>query len=277
MTEQSLSIANVVTCPQCKYSVFPSFLLFRKLPEDFEANLQDILFNILNCRMSEVDRRVLRHYFVTKWNKSKKIIPYRKCLGGNSRDESIDHCLSVLTTACTESNSHVIKTIRFLLHMSEPFLHRDPTVKFILYVRDPRGTILSRWDLEKKRNQSRKDHLLEADALCRRLLYDHQEFQRLKEEYPDNFYMVRYEELSTEPITSVSKLYAFLGRNVPTEVLNWIPENTNSASNKTGGLATGHRNSSAVASRWKWALTTDEKALITSQCGEILKLYSYPL
>ncbi|ELU06613.1 hypothetical protein CAPTEDRAFT_168664 [Capitella teleta] len=249
----------------------------RELPGSFSKALRDTLSNILNCRLSEVSQKVLKHYFVTKMDKSKKMAPYRECLNGSNNHEKVKTCLPKLQTKCVTSSLRVIKTIRYLVHMTDDLLKQDPTVKVIHYVRDPRGILLSVWELEKKRGISYDEQMQHASTLCQRLHVDSKAFQRLKTLHPDNFYQQRYEDLSNEPEKFTKDIFRFLDVVYPPSVSDWIEKNTRVDGGRVGGMSVIKRNSSAVASRWHTVLSAEEQMIITSECSQVLKDYKYSI
>ena len=48
-----------------------------------------------------------------------------------------------------------------------------------------------------------------------------------KKYFRDRFYLLRHEDLLNDPVTSLSKLYELMGRDVPDKVLEWAKNNIN--------------------------------------------------
>ena len=182
-----------------------------------------------------------------------------------------------MKSECLATSVRAIKTIRFLMYMSEAVLKKDPTIRFILYVRDPRGTILSRWGIEthlrKKNVYAQRQHALE---LCTRMQHDFDVYQQLSVKYPGHFLLVRYEDLALYPHETSKFIYNSLGRTVPLSVDKWINGHTHSTKKVKAVLGT-NRNSSAVAERWRTDMTQKEQTIITSQCKRLLRTLGYPL
>ncbi|ELT99993.1 hypothetical protein CAPTEDRAFT_212615 [Capitella teleta] len=247
---------------------------FREANKDLQDKFQEIMYDILSCNITHLDQHVMQHYFVRKWRKSVKLIPYQKCLDDDVTEARIRSCGTIPQAYCETSQVRVIKTIRYLVGMSEILLAKDPSIKFINYVRDPRGTTKSIMDLEGKNVNETSTNIR---ALCNRLYANHMEYERLKVKYPDNFYELRYEDLSASPKKEAADLYNFLGMELPRDIESWIRDNTNASNFKFGGLDTMNRNSAAISSRWHDGLTGDDLILITKHCTKALTAHHYTL
>jgi hypothetical protein len=119
--------------------------------------------------------------------------------------------------------THVVyKEVRYH-HILKNLLKQDPDIKVIGLVRNPMAVINSwqrsprefrrdlGWDLmEEWRDANKKNlHRIEEFHGFTKWKAATKLFLRLKKEYPDNFYLITYNELLTDTVGHVSKVFAF--------------------------------------------------------------------
>ena len=225
---------------------------------------------------SSATYKLISDPFVIHSSFTKILKPYRGCVKRNKAYAVIKHCAStILTPLCQHFTMRVIKTIRFMLHMAEEMLNADPTIIFILYVRDPRGTILSRMGLSHKLKKGNKKLIkAHANVLCSRMKHDYKSFISLSQIYPNNFWLMKYEDLALKPNETSNILFHRIGKTVPESVRTYLETHTQSKHKNFGGMGT-MKNSSYVVSRWKTGLSKENIDDIISVCSEVLNIYGY--
>ena len=98
-----------------------------------------------------------------------------------------------------------VKTVRLRLNLTGEFVV-DPrlNVKVLLLIRDPRGTTNSRRGTSWCKNSPDCE---DPKILCSDLVDDYRAYVRLKEKYPSNYEVLKYEDLSTDYWNITLKLY----------------------------------------------------------------------
>ena len=130
---------------------------------------------------------------------------------------------------CSSSPNIVIKTVRLRLESIEEFLQSNANFYLILLVRDPRGVKNSRLKQDWCRIQPK---CIDTSSICQDLSSDTDEFTRYKVKYPQNVWLVRYEDLTFKPYDTLYKLVAFL--QLPTDyskINNYLALHTGKTAN----------------------------------------------
>ena len=187
----------------------------------------------------------------------------------------MNECLPVLTRACKSSTIRSLKTIRLTAQLTEILLQRDSSVKVVYYTRDPRGISLSRATLSNKHRSAKKVQFYKnaSKMICVRMRTDIRQFAAVKKKH--KILQLRYEDLANRPHDSVNHLYRFIGSEVPENVVRWIGNNTQSASDN--GIMGTRRNSSTVPEKWRRRLTQQSKNAIEANCIDVLRALGLPL
>ena len=192
-----------------------------------------------------------------------------------NKDFRVQYCLPLLERVCNCSQITYIKTIRLSATMVKKLLEREPSIKVVYYVRDPRGMLVSRasvsqqlWRLENKQYISTS-----SLNLCNILRYDVKGMAELHEKFPRQILRLRYEDMATDVSQTVDALYRFIGREVPESIWSWAKDNTRTEEDngKFGTL----RNSSKVANRWRSQLPAASNDAIVKHCSDVLQYLNY--
>ena len=185
-------------------------------------------------------------------------------------------CIATLKAACDRSSVRAIKTIRLNMIQARKMLEKDPSLKIIHLVRDPRGMFLSR-------RTAVNDTVLDRQYIfyeCKKIKENIKTFQLLVKEFPISLLQIRYEDLATNPYNTALRVYKLI--NVTSDVAreyysSWIQRINNLDDNTLGTYGTVRKNSSAVAYSWMKKSSKDRK-LIESipECYDIIKTMNYP-
>lgn len=108
--------------------------------EKFEQLGDNVVKEYLNCSLKDIYSQILTNIFQTMGQKAKVV---KRCLRSHIKTRCILKCLSQLRRSCFKSKVVVIKTIRYSMSKALTLMERDPKVKVIHLIRDPRGTIYS--------------------------------------------------------------------------------------------------------------------------------------
>ena len=193
--------------------------------------------------------------------------------------KNIHHCVTPLIKVCEETSIRATKLVRFSLESAKYMLVRDPHVRFIYYVRDPRGVLESKFrrrllEIDYTRNiaQLKED----ANVLCLRLASDYAAFNELSSLYPNNFMILRYEDFVNNTNWELSLLYNFIGQEVPSSMFQFFHD-TMFGGKEGYSMETMRRNSTVTASMWQRNLHPRIIAMIQSVCAPVMEKLGYEL
>ena len=190
------------------------------------------------------------------------------------REKSLCYRPDFVGQLCTYFPIQLIKVVR--LRVKELTLLLEDISKdwkIVYLARDPRGVMASRANLE----------WCQLDPVCsdvRRLCADVQEefklIERQKIQYPDTYYLLKFEDLAANVEEETAKLFRFLGLSVTVSVKEYL--NTHTRSNGTGNdpYAT-IRESKSKASEWRTKLSSSDIGNFTEVCANALKMLNYTI
>ena len=198
---------------------------------------------------------------------------HRKCLD-KIWTNAVAPCVPVMQASCETSPLRAVKTIRLTIDAIGPLLSLDPKVKVIHLLRDPRGMLLSRMKYLKN-----TDLLKNSDSACRRILHDISLRKQLELTYQDTFLEVKYEDLATNPLDWLNKIYNHLGLQVTEKLRTWLIQRTHSSStaiNKNKNAIT-RSNATDTAFAWKSILSAEQRNAVESaaSCKELIEILNY--
>lgn len=151
-------------------------------------------------------------------------------------------------------------------------LDRKLNLRILLLVRDPRGTMYSR----KNRNWCDGLKDCEASSLCMDMVSDFKMAQILREQYPDRFSTIRYEDLAMHPAQGIKQVFEFYGiplqrskgRHRGIHPRSWInPENYDLDN------AWGYSTNSAY--EWMSKMRFDEIKAVQKVCVDAMDMWGY--
>ena len=181
----------------------------------------------------------------------------------------IESCVLDLNTQCKQSDIVAIKSVRLTMDAVERLLEHIPDLKVIHYIRDPRAVALSRQMDESMRGiyALKGSPISKAGQLyCPNLMRDLKKSHALQKLYPESILELYYEELATFPDLIATRIYEFIGREVPQTLKYWIGNNTDS-----GNKGWTSRNSVDIVTKWTKHVDEDTKNQINEYCREVFK------
>lgn len=141
-----------------------------------------------------------------KW---KKVIDCQKSVSNKST------CwYKVIPEECEQATHRVAKVLRLGTDLLAPILEEWKNLKAFHLFRDPRAIINSRITTGWFPLRSNDDAVIDAEALCDKMLYDFREGKKLLEKYPDRFKFLFYEDINEEPFKKVKAIYRFVGMSL---------------------------------------------------------------
>ena len=210
----------------------------------------------------------------------------RETYGNDSLDLLLhDHCINYiydktancredLTSICQQTDIRATKVIRFHMETAKHMLLKDPYIKVVLYVRDPRGIIESRVRNGKPENRSLALQN-EASLLCEKMSDDLKVFNELSAISPESFMLVKYEDIVADYHSVLSRVYDFIGREVPSDVTEYFEEAMGGSKGEGNHMSTFRENSTATSTQWKRNLSRQEIHQINMRCEETLMNFDY--
>ena len=204
---------------------------------------------------------------------------HNQCL--KNYESRIVQCLPVKSRMCKTSEARVMKTIRLTMEIVEHLLHKDPTIKIIHLLRDPRGIVNSRrkWSLlsrvsnELAKKDAESADMEEARLLCQKMLKDIRKKEDLEQAYPSNFLTVRYEDMSQNPNNTYHQVYTFLGLSESESVQHWLQQ-TSEAKADDNPYGTNRQNGLDTSIHWQKEMTVWKAQTIANVCSDVLQYMS---
>lgn len=144
-----------------------------------------------------------------------------------------------------------------------------PDSKFILIIRDGRAVVNSykenKWGLGTN-----------AYTGAVRWKYEVQVQKAFMDDFPENFVMVRFEDLVTNLEITVSKICEHLNIGIDKKMLEYNKTKAQFVKNASN-INTNQKPDRKYAEKWKLRLSAFEIDIIESVAGDILRGYDYPL
>lgn len=245
----------------------------------FEDEADAVMEGYLNCSLQQTDRRVLTSPFQRL---GLKTAAFQRCLRASHHDhnpqtEAVSKCLPGLRRACSQSAVVVLKTIRYTMAKAMTLMARDPEVKVIHLLRDPRGTLYSRMSRAEKHIITQRTVEDYSRSYCLRIRTDLTTGDRVEGSYPDRLPRVRYEDLALAPVRLTRKLLAFAGLNLSAQQEGHIREITSQPTYKMTfhSVAPLKTNSTAAAFAWRRAFNVSYTSLIDVSCKDVYSRAGY--
>ncbi|CAN8021909.1 unnamed protein product [Ixodes persulcatus] len=191
----------------------------------------------------------------------------------------IDVCFdaAIMSQFCQMCTRQVMKVIRLSLRQVRKWINANTdiggTVKVVHLVRDPRGI----WSSRLRRSACQySSGCRRIEALCKRMREDLDEFEDLKEAFPDQFVQVRYEDVALEPTKRVRLLFDQLRLTFTEQVSQFIRTHTrHDLTRKPRAAFSTKRNSAKAAFRWTRRLNYSQAASVQNACPDVFRRLGY--
>ncbi|XKL67502.1 hypothetical protein PGB90_002993 [Kerria lacca] len=221
--------------------------------------------NLLNCNYAPLDR-YLQYGQEHTWLFTHNTRLWEKC----QRKPHICWLHEFLKPFCKLFPFQSMKVVRLRLKLFEELLDdKKLNVKILYLVRDPRGTLQSR----KHREWCPSNiDCYDPVRLCSDLISDYSASIRFHKKYPDQFRVIRYEDLSLDPYEHVEKLLHFFGFQLHPNIIKFLDTHTKV---NYGGVSSTYRDSKSTPFHWRNDLTFDEVVKMQRACKSAMKLWGY--
>ena len=211
----------------------------------------EIILNLLNCVLApemvhNFSDLILKDFGMTSYFSS-------SCL-----QDSDSVCSDPLSyeNKCSTFPYQVLRSKHFSLNFAKELMQAESDVRVVYLVRDPRGVL--------------RHSKLKPQKVCGDMARDWELALDLVSQFPQQFYLVRYEELARAPVTEVT---ALLKRwDISLEL-----GETSLGEEEAEDTWSLKRNPVTRVNSWKTGLTSSELRSIENSCSEALSKMEYQL
>ena len=192
-------------------------------------------------------------------------------------DEEFTQCREKVVTECGKHTVRAAKVLRMRMSVTENVLKADPDIRVIHMIRDPRAIMLSRVNVDLLGRKIGIDIKRESLILCRQLIEDYNERQRLEKVFPGSFLQIKYEDLAMNLVPTLFNITQFLhipyNKELEKSMLSIMHSDHHASSNEPFNQS--RENSTNVALAWKKKIDTRLKDFIDAGCSDVYKLFGY--
>ena len=262
----------------------------------YEQSTMRLLRDIFNCRFEQQTEFLsfMSHMPLSRFSSRALTTPYCKNITSARDNRTFVHCkdLDPLLTSlsCTLYKHTVVKV---LTHRFLPFIEVDrlaplfnscSKLKIIHLMRDPRAVIASMdrvgWTLNNSAvNTAVRDFSLFkilAQKFCSDMVGSLSFALSAEAKFPDQYKLVRYEDLVQSPFTVSHELFDFAGIRRSDRVDAFLVNSTSSYdSRNTQEYATFRSNVSSLIDSWRRQFTFDAVRAVESHCWPVLEILQY--
>lgn len=217
-------------------------------------------------------RFVETHMFVSLNERHRRLdhANYSSCIN-NEQKMNNTKCVPLMKKSCLTSRFKVLKTLRLRMWQTEELMVRNPGLKIIHLVRDPRGGL---WSRERAR-EMQGPLGMEANARCLEMQKDYYTRLKLEEMFPESYMQIKYEDFAEYPERNAKLIYNFLGFQYPKNVDLWLFANTKIGKKNDGTFGTSRSNSNATAHAWIKKIPYHFATEIDSVCSDVYPVFGY--
>ncbi|XP_055860558.1 carbohydrate sulfotransferase 3-like isoform X2 [Biomphalaria glabrata] len=237
--------------------------------EFYMARKIQILESVLNCSLMELDVGTLTQYHMFN---SLSTRAFGLCANHQKDMEILGRCVRVLQNDCRKSKVVVIKVIRSSMLEMYRLMTREPRLKVLHLLRDPRGTMKSQYLV----GAFNWTHLPKTSlGHCQRVSRDLEMSQFVSEEFPGRIFILRYEDLVERPIRVTKQLYSFVNLTLTLEIQNYIWNITYGGNPDGCNICTVRENATETAYSWRKKMSFASIWMIQSQCWSVMNILKY--
>ncbi|XP_017289688.1 carbohydrate sulfotransferase 5-like [Kryptolebias marmoratus] len=290
--------------PSVFYLMEPAWHVWTKVEKPgaglLRKAVRDLLRGVFQCDFSVMDPYLPENYNMSSlfmWTQSRALCSPPACpLTVSNASQCEDICdargLHRAKKACWTYSHVVLKEVRlFELKSLYPLL-RDPNLdlRIIHLVRDPRAVFRSRQAspralgldssivLEQKKIPLYQMQYQVLEEVCR----SHVRINNGAVVNPplflkDRYKMIRYEDLTRNPLKEINDLYEFAGLKMTPEMAEWIYEKTHGTGkgSKKQAFEITSRNATLVSQAWRTMLPFYKVKRVQDVCSEAMELLGY--
>ena len=230
-----------------------------------------MLKGYFNCSFQDVHRWSISTAFQRRGKKTSR---FHRCL--HSGGGTFGQCLPGLRRSCRASKVVVLKTIRYTMARTLALMKRDPLVKVIHLIRDPRGVIHSRHTRAERVSITRRTVEAYSWDYCRGVQEDLDLGDEADRRYPGRLLRVRYEDVALAPVPLARKLLAFAGLRLLAKQERRLRALTSRATYEPDtSVDVLETNSTAAAFAWRGDFSISYTSPIDASCQGVYHRVGY--
>ncbi|XP_070202507.1 carbohydrate sulfotransferase 6-like [Littorina saxatilis] len=239
--------------------------------EDFARVKDNVIKGYFNCSFRAMYPKVLTDNFQFL---GRKTLRFKNCVLTHPGILGPLRCLPLLQRLCFKSNVTVIKSLRYSLEEAFALMRKDPKVKVIHLLRDPRGTLISQLKLSQFAGSSLLAH---CQTFCRNVEQNLTLSEEAREQFPGRVLRVRYEDIALDPFRYAKILLGFAGLKMAPKQEKHLLQITRSSSGTQCENCINVRttNSSAEAFAWRKVCELNTTEKIDEYCSNVYRLAGY--
>ncbi|CAH2330663.1 carbohydrate sulfotransferase 6-like, partial [Pelobates cultripes] len=258
--------------PEVFYTFEPGHPIWMKLlyerAELLYYPVRDLIHSLFKCDVSPLysylprgGKQLSEFSFFAE---SRALCMHPTCLSSNtSASYNRLHCLH----ACRGKPLITIEeTFRDPRAVSSSRKHVNLKIDDEIVCRDPLGN---------GKQNNKKPNITEVmGKICKSQVAMHKVGRDAKYFSPENYMLVRHEDLALDPLPNVNKLYSFSGLGMTPEIKHWVYNVTHKdSSSEPGGFRSYSRQSIKVTQNWKRKLKFKIIKEIQEVCREAMELF----
>ncbi|XP_071521018.1 carbohydrate sulfotransferase 4-like isoform X3 [Panulirus ornatus] len=235
---------------------------------DDSVQAQKLIHNLLTCRFHGNDE-----YMVTvqriKEMVSRNTLIWKIC---SSKDWGNALCFNdvFLKGACELFPWITMKIVRLRLKFLRPILEdKSLNARIVYLVRDPRGVINSRTDTVQ---WCKTKDCYDPQYLCSDMKDDLPAALKLQEDFPGRLYILRYEDMSLNPVNKTRELLDYLGFDFDPKMEEFLASHTTTNIDKPWSTS---RESKKRVTYWASKLSSDKLQAVQTACDGVMKRFGY--
>ncbi|KAK7498055.1 hypothetical protein BaRGS_00010643, partial [Batillaria attramentaria] len=163
-------------------------------------------------------------------------------------------------------SSQAAAAIRLPARSVFSLMRRDPDLKVVYLVRDPRATLLSQRALF--------GHAPTPQEFCRMVSDDMAHMLLLQKIFPGRAVTVRYEDVAEDPLGLTARLYKALGLEMSRAVVRGLRKLT-STNEDMGAFSTYRQDPKFTANRWRTDVDSDHVTRTDRVCRAVYNVLGY--
>ncbi|KAK7498151.1 hypothetical protein BaRGS_00010739 [Batillaria attramentaria] len=234
----------------------------------YEVGALNILHNVFNCNIQALPvTDFLSSHLATHGNAR----TLAACLTPMVTDTYLNlphylQCLVDFWWQCKNSSLKLVKAIRLPARSVFSLMRRDPDLKVVYLVRDPRATLLSQRALF--------GHAPTPQEFCRMVSDDMAHMLLLQKIFPGRAVTVRYEDVAEDPLGLTARLYKALGLEMSRAVVRGLRKLT-STNEDMGAFSTYRQDPKFTANRWRTDVDSDHVTRTDRVCRAVYNVLGY--
>ncbi|KAG0717381.1 Carbohydrate sulfotransferase 4 [Chionoecetes opilio] len=251
-----------------QYEPLTFFGLRRVRDGEMSRKAQAVIHDLISCKY-EGQNEYMRSAREVKELLTRNKLVYKMCATEDWGD-ALCFNESFLAQACHLFPWRTMKLVRLRLRFVRPLLEdTDLNVRVVYLVRDPRGVINSRTDTVK---WCKTADCNDPQFLCSDMDDDLTAAVELQKQFPDQFYFLRYEDMSLSPVNKTQELLSHLGLDFDPHMEEFLASHTTKNYDKPWSTS---RESKTRVTYWASKLTSEKLNEVQKACGPTMAKFGY--